>query len=77
MPVCILLADHWGINPHELLMLVGWPTLKAFDIQTESAAHLPPGAVDVAKEIARIPNPGTRKTVAEAILVLVRKYFEE
>jgi hypothetical protein len=33
--------------------------------------------VQVAKEIARIPNPGTRKTVAEAILTLVRKYFEE
>jgi hypothetical protein len=47
------------------------------DIHTESAAHLPPEAVQVAKEIARIPNPGTRKTVAEAILVLVRKYFEE
>ena len=77
MPVCILLADHWGINPNELLMLAGWPALKAFDIHTESAAHLPPEAVDVAKEIARIPNPGTRKTVAEAILVLVRKYFEE
>ena len=77
MPVCILLADHWGINPNELLMLAGWPTLKAFDIHTESAEHLPPEAVQVAKEIARIPNPGTRKTVAEAILTLVRKYFEE
>jgi hypothetical protein len=31
----------------------------------------------IKKEIARIPNPGTRKTLAEAILVLVRKYFEE
>jgi len=76
MPVCILLADHWGINPNELLMLAGWPTLKAFDIHTESAEHLPPEAVQVAKEIARIQNPGTRKTVAEAILTLVRRYFE-
>jgi hypothetical protein len=33
--------------------------------------------MQVAKEIARIPNPGTQKTVAEAILVLVRKYFGE
>jgi hypothetical protein len=23
LPVCILLADHWGINPNELLMLAG------------------------------------------------------
>jgi len=74
--VCILLADHFGINPNELLALAGWPTLKAFDIHTESAENLPPEAVEVAKAIAQIPSPGTRKTVAEAILVLVRKYFE-
>jgi hypothetical protein len=59
-------------DPH-----VSYQALKTFDIHTESAAHLPPEAVEVAKEIARIPNPGTRKTVAEAILTLVRKYFEE
>jgi hypothetical protein len=53
-----------------------WPALKTFNIHTESAAHLPSEAVDVAKEIARIPNPGTRKTVTEAILTLVKKYFE-
>lgn len=76
MHVCILLADHFGVNPNELLALAGWPTLKAFDIHTESAENLPPEAVEVAKAIAQIPSPGTRKTVAEAILVLVRKYFE-
>lgn len=73
---CILLADHYGINPNELLELAGWPTLKAFDIHAESAENLPPEAVDVAMEIARIPNPGTRKQVADAILILVKKYFE-
>lgn len=76
MHVCILLADHFGVNPNEILQLAGWPMLKAFDIHTESAENLPPEAVEVAKEIARIPNPGTRKQVAEAILVLVRKYFD-
>ena len=45
-------------------------------IQTESAEKLPPEAAVVAKVILRIPNPGTRKTVAGAILILVRKYFE-
>jgi hypothetical protein len=58
MPVCILLADHWDINPNELLMLAGWPALKAFDIHTKSAAHRLTEAVEAAKEITRIPNPG-------------------
>jgi len=77
MHVCILLADHFGVNPNELLHLAGWPTLKIFDIETESAEKLPPEVVAVAKELARLPNPGTRKAVSEAILTLVRKYFEE
>jgi len=77
MHVCILLADHFGVNPNELLQLAGWPTLKIFDIETESAENLPPEVVAVAKELARLPNPGTRKAVSEAILTLVRKYFEE
>ena len=77
MPVCILLADHFGINPNELLTLAGWPTLKAFDIHTESAENLPPEAVEVALDIARIPDPGTRKQVATAVRTLLAKYFEE
>jgi len=37
---------------------------------------LPPEAVDVARDIARISRPALRKQVAEAILTLLAKYFE-
>lgn len=76
MHVCILLADHFGINPNEMLQLAGWPTLKAFDIHTESAENLPPEAVEVALDVARIPDSGTRKQVSLAIRTLLAKYFE-
>ena len=76
MPTCILLANHFDINPNELLDLAGQPTLKAFEIQTASAEHLPPEAVEVALQISKIKNPGTRKKVAEAIKVLLQQYFE-
>lgn len=76
MIACILLADHFGINPNEFLQLAGWPVLKVFDIQVTSAENLPPEAVDVAKDIARISDPGTRKMVTEAIRALLTKYFE-
>ena len=33
-------------------------------------------AVEVAKDIARIKDPKTRKAVTEAIRVLLTKYFE-
>jgi transcriptional regulator with XRE-family HTH domain len=75
MPTCILLANHFDVNPNELLDLAGQPTLKAFEIQTANAEHLPPEAVAVALDIAKIKDPGTRKSVAEAIRILLTKYF--
>jgi hypothetical protein len=75
MTYCILLADYFDINPNELLRLADWPALAAFDIRRASAENLPPEAVDVALDIAKIPDPGTRKEVARAVRVLLKKYF--
>jgi len=77
MPTCILLADYFGVNPNEFLGLAGWPTLDVFDIRTASAENLPPEAVDVALDIAKIPDPGTRKKVAQAIRTLLAQYFSD
>jgi len=75
MMYCILLANFFDINPNELLQLAKWPTLKIFDIERASAENLPPEAVDVALDIARIPDPRTRKKVADAVRVLLMEYF--
>lgn len=75
MHACILLADHFGINPNEFLQLANYPPLKVFDVQTANAERLPPEAVDVAMDLARIPEPGMRKAVAEAMRALLKQYF--
>ena len=75
MHACILLADHFGVNPNEFLQLAGYPPLKVFELQTASAEQLPPEAVDVALDLARIPDPGVRKAVAEAMRMLLKQYF--
>ena len=77
MTYCILLANYFDINPNELLQLADWPTLNAFDIKRASAENLPPEAVDVALDIAKIPDPGTRKEVAKAVRILLKKYFSK
>jgi lambda repressor-like predicted transcriptional regulator len=76
MHICILLADHYGINPNEILKLARWPTLKVFDVHSVDTEHLPPEVVEVALTLAKIENPGTRKEVANAILTLAKKYLE-
>jgi transcriptional regulator with XRE-family HTH domain len=72
----LVLADHFEINPNEFLQLAGYPTMKIFEVKTASAEALPPEAVDVAMDIARIADPGTRKSVVQAIRTLLKKYFE-
>ena len=76
MVYCILLADFFEVNPNELLLLAGWPSLKVFDINSVTEEHLPPESVDVALAIAKISDAGTRRQVAEAVMVLLEKYFE-
>jgi hypothetical protein len=76
MHICILLTDHFGINPNEFLQLAGWPVLKAFDVNSLTDETLPIEAIEVARSVARISDPGTRKEVAEAVQILLWKYFD-
>jgi hypothetical protein len=73
---CVYLANHFGMNPNEMLLLAQWPELDIFRIETANAENLPPEAVDVALRITQIENSGTRKKVAKAILTLLEQYFE-
>ena len=73
MTNCILLADHFRVNPNEFLQLAGWPTLRAFDMEKLDQQSLPPEAVEVAIELAKINNPGTRKEFASAFLNLIHQ----
>ncbi len=73
MTNCILLADHFGVNPNEFLQLAGWPILKAFDMEPLDQKSLPPEAVEVAMALAKINNPGTRKEFASAFLNLIKQ----
>ena len=77
MTYYILLADYFYVNPNEFLQMADWPTLKAFDIKRASVENLPIEAVDVALDIAKIPDSGTRKEVAKAVRVLLKKYFSK
>lgn len=73
MTNCILLADHFRVNPNEFLALAGWPTLKAFETQAVSQEQLPPEVVEVALSLAKVTNPGTRKDIAASFLTLINK----
>jgi transcriptional regulator with XRE-family HTH domain len=73
---CVLMANHFGIDPNEFIMLAGWPEIEVFKVKTVSADALPPEAVEVAMEIAKIADSGLRRQVADAIKLLLSKHFD-
>jgi len=77
MPTCILLADHFEVNPNEILELAGWPRLQAFDLHLEGTQHLPPEAAQVALAMAQIKDDEQRKQVAEVVSALLRLFAGE
>jgi hypothetical protein len=48
-----------------IVQLAGYLTLKVFVIKRASIDHLPSESVDAALDIAKIPDPRTRKQVAK------------
>ena len=77
MVSCLLLADHFDVNPNELLELAGWPTLRIFDIRDARAMNLPPEVVDVAVRLGRIQNIAHRKRLAKALQEIVETFVEQ
>jgi transcriptional regulator with XRE-family HTH domain len=73
---CVLMANHFGIDPNEFITLAGWPEIDVFKVKTVSADALPPEAVEVAMEIAKIADSGLRRQVADAIKLLLSKHFD-
>ncbi|HPH95531.1 MAG TPA: helix-turn-helix transcriptional regulator [Anaerolineaceae bacterium] len=75
MTTCLLLADHFEVNPNEFLALAGWPTMRIFDVSNVSEQKVPPEAAEVALTIAQIADPQKRREVSKAIVALVKQYF--
>ena len=73
---CVLLANHFGVDPNEIITLAGWPEIEIFKVKTASAVGLPPEAVEVALDIAKIADAGLRRQVADAIKLLLSKHFD-
>lgn len=73
---CVLMANHFGIDPNEFITLAGWPEIEIFKVKTASAEGLPPEAVEVAMSLAKISDAGLRRQLADAIQLLLSKHFD-
>ncbi len=64
----ILLADYFGVNPNELLTLVGYPALEIF---ATAEAGLPPELAGLWSRLQAIADPVARSRVIAALEVVL------
>jgi hypothetical protein len=73
----ILLADHFGVTINEFLDLAGLANYARIDIHSVDNKNLPTEAVEAVMTLGKIENPGIRKEISQAILILVEIYIQE
>ena len=76
MQSLIALADHFGVNPNQLLELAGYLPLAIFERAEIDPESVPSDVKELMDDLARIADPALRKQVIEAVRVLIGGYLE-
>jgi hypothetical protein len=74
---CIVLAEHFGLNPNELLEAAGYEPLTIFDLSLADPSEFPPEVKQVALALGQIADPTLRRDVCSAIHTLALAILEE
>ncbi len=68
---CIALADHFDVNPNEILTRAGYDALHFFDRSLVDPAALAPEVADLARFLNQVSPPARRREVCQAVRELV------
>jgi hypothetical protein len=68
---CIALADHFGVNPNEILTRAGYDPLHFFDRSLVDPEALAPEVEEVALYLNRLSPLARRREVCQAVRALV------
>ena len=72
---CIVLADHFGINPNEMLVAAGYEPLAIFDQTLVDPEGLSPEVRAFAKKVQKIENYETKRRLINAMSDLLQAYL--
>ena len=73
---CIALADHFGVNPNEMLQAAGYEPLHFFDRTLVDPDQMSEDVRALAAQIQEIQDPEIRRRLIEAMQVLVETYLQ-
>ena len=76
MQALIVLADHFGVNPNELLEAAGYRPLELFQRVEVDPDSIPSDVKELVEELSRIADPVLRRRIVEAIRLLISGYLD-
>lgn len=74
---CIALADHFEVNPNELLTRAGYEAMHFFDRSLIDPSAYPPEVEEVASFLARMEPASQRRQVCRAVRELLKAARKE
>jgi len=72
---CVALADHFGVNPNDLLQAAGYEPLRLFDRSSTKPGEMSPEMQELFAQIQQIEDPIVRRRMMEAIAALADAYL--
>ena len=70
------LADHFGVNPNEILVLAGYPPMQIFEQARVDPHSMPSDIRPLVEDLQRIANPMLRRKLVEALRLLLAGYLD-
>ncbi len=74
---CILLAQHFQVNPNEMLALAGYEPIALFDLSLASPDEFPPEVKALAQALTGIADIEKRRRVCTLLNALVELVAEK
>jgi hypothetical protein len=72
----LALADHFGANPNDLLVLAGYPPMEIFERTIVDPESLPSDIRPLLNDLQRIADPVLRRRLVDALRLLIAGYLE-
>lgn len=71
----LLLADHFEVNPNDLLTLAGYRPMKMFERKPLDLDKVSPDVLSLVEDLERIADPVLRRRLVEATRLLIGGYL--
>jgi len=73
----LALADHFGVNPNDLLVLAGYLPMEIFERLALDPQTMPSDILPLVEDLRCIADPVLRRRLVEAVRVLLTGYLRD